>query len=226
VTAKPNGTDVREIDTSALSAAGHIELWPAGWSPSGDQVAFVAATLDTGEGTVYVVRPDGTDMQSVGPKRVATYSVSWSPDPSLERLVLATSDNPSSVQILDVTSGDVTTVDRGYWPTWSPDGSQIAYWNNGTIVAETAGALAGTPVTVRPYPAFYGACEDHANLADKAYCGPAAWSPDGQRLLAPDIARGSILSVMADGSGDPFVIQVDPASPDEEATADWQPIPR
>jgi Tol biopolymer transport system component len=226
VTAKPNGTDVREIDTSALSAAGHIELWPAGWSPSGDQVAFVAATLDTGEGTVYVVRPDGTDMQSVGPKRVATYSVSWSPDPSVERLVLATSDNPSSVQILDVTSGDVTTVDRGYWPTWSPDGSQIAYWNNGTIVAETAGALAGTPVTVRPYPAFYGACEDHANLADKAYCGPAAWSPDGQRLLAPDIARGSILSVMADGSGDPIVIQVDPASPDEEATADWQPIPR
>src|SRR6185503_8297872 len=131
-----------------------------------------------------------------------------------------------SVQIIDLSTGSLTTVDRGYWPTWSPDGSQIAYWNNGTIVAETAGALAGTPVTVRPYPAFYGACEDHANLADKAYCGPAAWSPDGQRLLAPDIARGSILSVMADGSGDPIVIQVDPASPDEEATADWQPIPR
>jgi len=226
VTAKPNGTDVREMDTSALSAAGHIELWPAGWSPSGDQVAFVAAKLDTGEGTVYVVRPNGADPQAVGPERVATYSVSWSPDPSVERLVLATSDNPSSVQIIDLSTGSLTTVDRGYWPTWSPDGSQIAYWNNGTIVAETAGALAGTPVTVRPYPAFYGACEDHANLADKAYCGPAAWSPDGQRLLAPDIARGSILSVMADGSGDPLVIQVDPASPDEEATADWQPIPR
>ena len=226
VAAKSDGTDVREIDTSALSAGGHIELWPAGWSPKGDRIAFVAAKLDSGKGTLYVARADGADPKAVGPEQIDTYSVSWSPDPAVDHLILATGDNPSSVQILDLSSGSLTTVDRGYWPTWSPDGSRIAYWNNGTVVAETDGALAGTPVTVRPYPAFFGACQDHADLADKAYCGPAAWSPDGQRLLAPDIARRSILSVMADGSGEPIVIQVDPASPDEEATAAWQPIPR
>ena len=80
---------------------------------------------------------------------------------------------------------------------------------------------------VRPYPEFSAAprtCQDHPDLADAAYCGPAAWSPDGQRLLAPDIVRGSILSVMADGTGDPIVIPVDSASPGEEATAAWQPI--
>ena len=225
VTAKPNGTDVREIDTSALSAGSHIELWPAGWSPTGDQVAFVAATLDTGEGTVYVVRPDGTGMQSVGPERVATYSVSWSPDPTVKRLVLATSDNPSSVQVLDLSSGNLTTVDRGYWPTWSPDGSRIAYWNNGTVVAETAGALAGTPETVRPYPAFSGACQDHADLADKAYCGPASWSPDGQRLLARDITGRSIVSFSPDGSGSRIVIPLE-STPSDSGSAAWQPIRR
>ena len=220
VTAKSNGTDVREIDTSSLSAGSHVELWPAGWSPTGDRVAFVAATEpDGGEGTVYVVRPDGADLQAVGPERVETYSVSWSPDPAVERLVLATNDSAgSSVQILDLPSGNLTPVDRGFWPTWSPDGSRIAYWNDGTVVAETAGALAGAPVKVRPYPQFTGNCQDHPDLAGAAYCGPAAWSPDGQRLLAPDIVGGSILSVMADGTGEPIVIPVDSASPDEEAS--------
>ena len=60
VTAKSDGTDVREIDASTLSAGTHVELWPAGWSPTGDRVAFVAATVpDAGEGTLYVVRADG-----------------------------------------------------------------------------------------------------------------------------------------------------------------------
>jgi Tol biopolymer transport system component len=226
VTAKPNGTDVREIDTSALSAGAHVEFWPAGWSPTGDRIAFVAAKPDSGKGTLYVARADGADPQAVGPERVDTYSVSWSPDPVVDRLVLSTTDNAgSSVQILDLPSGELTSVDRGFWPTWSPDGSRMAYWNNGTVVTETAGALAGAPVKVRPYPAFTGDCEDHPDLAGAAYCGPAAWSPDGQRLLAPDIVGGSILSVMADGTGEPIVIPVD-SSPDDEATADWQPIPR
>ena len=96
VTAKPNGTDVREIDTSALSAGAHVEFWPAGWSPTGDRIAFVAAKPDSGKGTLYVARADGADPQAVGPERVDTYSVSWSPDPAVDRLVLATTDNAGS----------------------------------------------------------------------------------------------------------------------------------
>jgi Tol biopolymer transport system component len=225
VTAKQNGTDVHEIDTSALSAGTHVEFWPAGWSPKGDQIAFVAAKPDSGKGTLYLARPDGADPQAVAPEQIDTYSVSWSPDPAIDRLVLSTTDNAgSSVRILDLPSGSLTYVDRGFWPTWSPDGSRIAYWNDGTVVAETAGALSGDTVKVRPYPQFTGNCQDHPALANAAYCGPASWSPDGQRLLAPDIVRGSILSVMADGSGEPIVIPVGSASPNEEAAAAWQPI--
>jgi Tol biopolymer transport system component len=233
VTAKADGSDVSEIDVSAATsgdggatADAHVELWPAGWSPTGDRVAFVKAVLGDDEGTLYVVRPDGSDLQAVGPERVWTYSVSWSPDPTVDRLIL-TSDSGAGgvVQILDLLSGDMTDVSPGFWPTWSPDGSRIAYWNDGTVVVDTAGTLAGTLVEVRPYPPLAGACDQHVDRADQAYCGPAAWSPDGQRLLAPDITGRSIVSLTPDGSGPRIVIPLESTS-SGEASAAWQPIPR
>ena len=108
--AKPNGTDVREIDTSALSAGAHVEFWPAGWSPTGDRIAFVAAPVpDVGKGTLYVARADGADPQAVGPEQIDTYSVSWSPDPATERLILTAA---GSIKILDLPSGNLTRVDQ------------------------------------------------------------------------------------------------------------------
>ena len=83
----------------------------------------------------------------------------------------------------------------------------------------------GLRVKHGPY-AFTGGCGDHPELADAAFCGPAAWSPDGLRLLAADVAGGSILSVMADGSGQPIVIPLESASRDEQRIVAWQPIPR
>jgi Tol biopolymer transport system component len=227
--AAADGTHVAEVDVTGIDALRavdtHVELAPVGWSGDGSRIAFVGGVPDSGSGALYIVKPDGSDPRAVGPEQVDTYSVSWSPDPAVQRLVMSVNDGiGSSVQVLDPATGELTSIGPGFWPTWSPDGSRIAYWNDGTVVTDTAGALAGAPEKVRPYPAFTGNCGDNADLAGAAFCGPVKWSPDGQRLLAPDITGGSILSVEADGSGQPIVIPLHSQGGDEGGAAAWQPI--
>jgi hypothetical protein len=129
-----------------------------------------------------------------------------------------------AVQLLDVATGAVTDVGPGFWPTWSPDGSRLSYWHDGTVVVDTAAALAGTAEPLHVTPTFTTSCPQHTDLAEQSYCGPASWSPDGQRLLALDIVGGSVVSVLADGSGDPIVIPLDTPSALQPSVAAWQPI--
>lgn len=232
VTIDRAGTDVRTVDVAALlapaasaAAAGRLELWPAGWSPTGDRIAFVAVESGFDGGTAYIARPDGRELTPVGPPGIWGGSLSWSPDPIEDRLVLTTTvDGQGFVHVLVPASGEVIDVGPGFWPTWSPDGTRIAYWHDGTAVIETSAVVAGAANAVPVHPTFTGNCQSRADLAGQAFCGPVAWSPDGRRLVALDIAGTSVLSVMADGSGQPIVIPLDTASPITESVAAWQPI--
>ena len=112
-----------------------------------------------------------------------------------------------------------------YWPTWSPDGTRFSYW--GTEVRTTADALAGRgQATIAIHAWTDGkSCEEHSELKDRNFCGPAEFSPDGTRLIAPDITGSSILSVMADGTGQPIVIPLETNVKDLGNPVVWQPAP-
>ncbi|MFL5672611.1 MAG: hypothetical protein ACJ77C_11015, partial [Chloroflexota bacterium] len=77
---------------------------------------------------------------------------------------------------------------------------------------------------VRPYASFTETCQTYPELAAKAFCGPASWSPDGTRVIAHDIAGGSVVSFLADGTGSPIVIGLATNVTDTGTSAVWQPI--
>ncbi len=233
-TARADGTGVSEVALAttgvpgalALQGQRHVELVVVGWAPAGDRIAFVAVEGDGGsQGSLYVARPDGADVRRLDPVRVDTFSPAWSPDPTVERIAVSVMDGADlAVKLVDVESGALTDVGPGFWPTWSPDGSRLAYWHDGTVVVETAEVLAGRVAPVPVTPSFTTFCGDAADLTGRSFCGPASWSPDGTRLYAVDIGGQSLLSVMADGSGQPIVIPLGGERSPSEPAAGWQPI--
>jgi dipeptidyl aminopeptidase/acylaminoacyl peptidase len=70
-----DGTERRLLLDDELSAAGHVRALT--WSPDGEWLAF------TTDGSLYVVRPDGTGLRRVVSGGFATApAVQWSPDGS------------------------------------------------------------------------------------------------------------------------------------------------
>lgn len=105
------------------------------WSPDGAQVAYWSDR--SGEYELYVRPADGSGEE----RRLTTDGATdpvwrsdarWSPDGTK----IAFSDHRTRLRVLDVASGDVTTVDHGNYGDvtdhrWSPDGRWLAYTKAG-----------------------------------------------------------------------------------------------
>lgn len=150
-------------------------------SPDGQSVAFVSA-LSTSQGQL-VVRPlPGTDAEE---RTLATVSYDstpvWSPDGryiALESNVLvvievATGDLVRAIQ-LPLLGGAPSPC---YRPSWSADGSEIAYADSRDVIAVVIATGATRTLTASTAP-------------ERKRCG-ARWSPDGQVVAYTSIMRDS-----------------------------------
>ncbi len=108
-----------------------------------------------------------------------------------------------------------------FWPSWSPDGKQIA--GCCTSIVDTADVLAGNPQAVTVFAQPDGNCPDLADFTGQAICSGATWSPDGTMLIASDVVDSMLLLAPADGSGTPVQIDLTTAT-GLEAHVAWQPI--
>lgn len=115
------------------------------WSPDGTRIAFVSDR--GGRRAVYVMRSDGTGVTAVAPRindptfAIADDSVSWSPDGTKLTLagvgILVANADGSGTSTLLVADGSRhcgfgprgggCTSSLASTPTWSPDGTRIAY---------------------------------------------------------------------------------------------------
>ena len=122
-----DGSRVRQV-TSVDDA--HTHSFPA-WSPDGKWIAFMSTSrVDPTRPSVFVVRPDGTDMHIV--QYDALYP-SWSPDSRSIAFSSGRAGLPNE-QDLYVVRADGSDVQRltklagaEYMPSWSRDGKHLVY---------------------------------------------------------------------------------------------------
>ena len=108
----------------------------------------------------------------------------FSPDGT--KLVLSVS---GQLVVVDLPSGDARRLAAaGYYPSWSKDGSQIAYLADKPVEGR------GTPDHVLSIvPSAGGSSHDVLNLGDGR--GSAEWSPDGRQLVVAESNAITILDV-------------------------------
>jgi Tol biopolymer transport system component len=195
-----DGTDVTDLTSTYLDPAESSQGGPV-WSPDGTLIAFSNYSNDPSTQGVYLLNADGTGIHKIADGG----SPAWSPD--AESIVFAAAAGEGN-DIYSV-SRDGSRLTRlthtsavEAFPTWSPDGSQIAYieYTDGEElwVMDADGSDAHA-VTAIPNDGMGGFSPD--------------WSPDGTTIafevvvgrswdiytVHPD---GTNLRPLADGPGD------------------------
>lgn len=179
---RPDGSERTRL-TTGMQAVG-----PA-WSPDGRKIAF--GTLPWGDGSIYVMNADGTELQAVASGPGFRIGPSWSPDG--EEIVFALRD---SMYTVAAEGGDPTLLHACalgcQWPSWSPDGDRIVF--------------VAWPGENTRSPFVYILDVDGQDVVPLAtgleYEHLPAWSPDGSRLVFVGGAGSSfgLFTASADGT--------------------------
>ena len=128
-TMRPDGTGQRQL----TGGPGVVDAHPA-WSPDGDRIAFERIQGD--RATLLSMAPDGTDVRRVADigarDQVSPNGVTWSPDGTT--IVYSDGDDLWRVPATGGTAERLTDgPERDWTPSFSPEGSQIAFlrWGEG-----------------------------------------------------------------------------------------------
>ncbi|HEX8025825.1 MAG TPA: hypothetical protein VF484_06455 [Candidatus Limnocylindrales bacterium] len=156
----------------------------------------------------------------------------WAPDPARERLAVVEGNNEAlgaKVLMIDVGSATApmrsTRVSYGFWPTWTADGRQLAWWGDGTTKAVNAQGLLDGTWRVMPLQAGTGVCDAIPDVSGKAICGAVQWSPDGSAIAGPDLGGRHLVILTIDGSREAVAISMSAGGNASHPLAGvaWQP---
>jgi len=147
------------------------DAWDAAWAPGSRRLAFPGQLDNAGFAVLTVENADGSGRSTFG-ARTPVESLSWSGDGT--RLLYSTSQRPAlpqasvgEVHVVTPAAGLDTVVAKGWFPTWSHDGTLISFLrttkNGLTLFLRAHGRT--RPILNRP----------QTTIAE-------AWSPRGHRL--------------------------------------------
>jgi Tol biopolymer transport system component len=183
-----DGTDAHRVtNTSPTTPAGVPNLTASAseptFSPDGTKIAFVDSSPDSTNSDIYVINADGTNRMQLTNTPDSETHPSWNSDGT--RLVFARDaavsgtgslvDNAASdIYVMDANGSNVTKiadVADDMAPSWSPDGSRIAFSsfvNDGSV---------GLIYTVRPDGTQLTA------LTTSGFSTQPSWSPNSQQVV-------------------------------------------
>ena len=178
----PAGGDVTDFGTCCFGQQ-------VTWSPYGEPLAYTEST-SVNPPKIHTVNPDGSGDQVLSSAASATLSaLDWSPDARS----LVFDGYPSGLRTVDWPSGEVRDVpgtsSTDIQPTWSPDGTRLAFVDDLSDRIATIGAD-GTGRTV--VTAGEGAEPDWQPLGNgpfpQGYARPKAATPVGVSLVPAYLA--------------------------------------
>lgn len=164
----------------------HSDRQPT-WSPDGERIVFVSDRF--GDDDLFVMNADGSGQVQLTTSTAMDHSPAWSPD---GRTIIFARETVSGSDLLAFPTAclsepgacekALTTITSGRYdlhPTWSPDGSRIAF---------AASDFPGLPAAIALID------PDGQNYYPLAGTGTSditpAWSPDGERIAFVSFARG------------------------------------